>query len=152
MSEYAQSLHEMGKCDWRCPYCGGDNPSQPIEEMNIKLITVLLTLILASCQAYPYVEVGAGYMSHSTSSMVLREDCNSVTLNSGQVVPCGGSSPTAHINGGVEFVWNGKHQWVDRCEISHWSHWGSPKSMEVFKDEFICYAKFGGRPAFYREY
>ena len=30
-SETALALHDSGHCNWRCPYCGGEEPGKKIE-------------------------------------------------------------------------------------------------------------------------
>ncbi len=115
----------------------------------------LITLVLAGCQAYPYAEIGAGYKIEATTSVVLIEGCDFVTLSPNhstrafQTASCGGSNPTAHFNAGLEFDWKGDRQWIDRCEFSHWSHYfdgAGDSRRETHKDEVVCYVRWGGRP------
>jgi len=116
---------------------------------------LLLMILLSGCQAYPYAEIGLGYKIDSTTSVVLIPGCDYVTLSPThetreyQTASCGGQNPTAHINAGFEFEWKGKRQWIDRCELSHWSHYFDGKGnsrRETHKDELVCYTKIGGRP------
>ena len=109
---------------------------------------------LAGCQVYPYAEIGAGFKSERSTSSVLIPGCDYVTLSPNhsrreyQTASCGGQNPTAHLNAGIEFAWKDGRRWIDRCELSHWSHYRDGKngsSRETHKDELVCYAKIGGR-------
>ena len=114
-----------------------------------------LVLVVGGCQAYPYVEIGAGYKNPGSTSAVLIPGCDYVTLSPThtqreyQIASCGGQNPTAHINVGFEFEWNDGRRWLDRCELSHWSHFRDGRNgsrRETHKDEIVCYVKWGGRP------
>lgn len=60
-----------------------------------------------------------------------------------------GADPTAHVSFGLEFEWKTETQWIDRCEIKHWSHAldGKPFNnvKESFSTEGVCFVKIGGR-------
>lgn len=93
---------------------------------------VVLVLLLSGCQAYPFMEIGAGYTIDGSPLLV-------------------GGDPTGHISAGFEFQWKGETQWVDRCEVKHWSHYfnGEPfnDDLESYSTEFACFVKVGGRPS-----
>ena len=108
-----------------------------------RLVFLSCAFFLSGCQVYPYVEIGAGYKSERSTSVVLRPGCGSVLVsdfgNRGES-SCGGRNPTAHINLGLEF--NSDSWWKpDRCELSHWSHYrdGTVNGRrETHKDEIVC--------------
>lgn len=120
-------------------------------------LVFLLAIFCSGCAAvYPYTELGVGYKIDRTTSSVLIEGCDYVTLSPNHPrreykrASCGGQNPTAHLNLGLEFDYDNRMWWKpDRVAFEHWSHFldGTGGSRrETHKDEIVTYWKIGGRP------
>jgi hypothetical protein len=108
----------------------------------MRLVVLALGLLLTGCASMPglYAEVGAGFKIEPNTSYVMREGCDTVTLD-GMTRSCGGDNPTAHFAVGFEFR-NGR----TRCEYGHFSHYlDGGSDRELHMDEGRCFHRWGGR-------
>ena len=123
------------------------------------IFAVLALVFLSGCSVmrpYPYAEIGLSYKLEASSSVVLIEGCDYVTLSPThstrpyQTASCGGQQPVGHVNFGLEFGYADPSWWKpDRVAAEHWSHpfdGAGDSRRETHLDSVGIFWRVGGRP------